>query len=137
SAAAAVTVRWLLYAATFLAAGGVAVLTRLAPHVALRQRADVTRWLRRGAVAALALTIVGIFAQTALVTGLGTRALVNGTALAEVATDWFGISAWVRVGALTLVIAWAGPTLSHEPTPRGRRAAVTVAALVALASFAL
>ena len=129
AAIAAVAVRWMLYVATFIAGGGAVALARLVPEAGDR-RQRVLQIVRVGAVAALALTVVGVFTQAAVVTGLGARAVASPRALTDVATSGYGTSTAVRAAACLAILWFTGRR------GRGYRVAAVVGAL-ALASFAL
>lgn len=150
AAVTAVAVRWLLYAAALFAGGAAMTAGRLAPSIGGQRRAGLRRWVRRSAVAAAVLTLVGTGAQAALLTGLGWRALVDGAALADVLVSGYGLSAAVRLIGLAGVLVWGAAAFGPPPgreaparTPgqlvdsRSRSAVGVTAGVLTVASFAL
>lgn len=109
SAAAAVC-RFLSYAATLLAAGGMLFVAVLAD----RRLGDLNRLVRGVQVFAgvgLLATLASVGIQAALLTGRGAHALADPDVLTAVLASTFGTSAAVRVGALvviavTVALAW-------------------------------
>ena len=104
----AAIIRFLQYAAGFLAAGGVAFLVWIHDRRDEERRTLVR--LTAGAAAATAvITIVAVAAQAALATGLGLRAAVDSVALGDVITSTFGASAGgVLLGALLVFVGVLG-----------------------------
>ena len=123
--------RWLLYAASFMAAGGTIFLLYV-------HGARTTEWLTlrrvvtRSAGIAAATTVVAIAVQAALVTGRGAGAVLDPSVARAVLTSPYGRSAALRVVALIVLVLAVRRT---RATLALQLAAVS--GVVALASFAL
>lgn len=128
--AAAIT-RWVLYASTLLAAGGVAFLVWAHDrHTA--ERAALFRIVTVATAIAAVATVAEFACQTVITSGLGARALGNGAVLRDVLLSGFGASTLVRVLGL-VTLGFAVPRLWTRPAVL----AAGGGALVAVGSFAL
>ncbi len=129
-AVAAAAARWVHYAASLLAAGGMVFLVRVHdPRAA--ERGLLERIVGRAAAVALAATVAGVFLQAALVTGLGVAAFARPEALAATMTSSFGLASVVAVLGLAVILVG----LRRRP---GRLATVGLAgAAVLVGSFLL
>ena len=109
-AAAATICRFLSYAATLLAAGGMLFVAMIADRQP-DERRRLTRVVTVSAAVGALATVAGVTLQGALLTGRGIQVLADANVLAAVAESTFGTSGVARVAALAVLsvavtLAW-------------------------------
>lgn len=125
---AATGLRWARFLTTLFAAGALFFLW-VVPGVPVAAEERLRRGVRRTALAGIAVTLLALPVQGAVVSGLGARALVDGGLLAGAAASSLGVSALVGVLGLAGVALLA-------PARRHRWSGLALSAM-ALGSFAL
>lgn len=126
-------VRWLMYAASLVAIGGVLFLWQVHDHNGGPAETDALRWwVQAAALVGVTATLVTLATHGAVLAGAGPFGLLDHHSMARAASGAFGASIVLRLLGLVYV-AYA---VRRLPAPSAQMVA-TVGSLVVLASFLL